>query len=182
MSTYKTLLLNSTYEPLRVISWERAVCLWFEGKVEIVTEYSDFDLKSVSITIKCPAVVRLLQYVRGRKHRVKFSRVNVFSRDRYTCQYCGDMPGTPDLTFDHVLPRSRGGTTVWENIVTCCITCNAKKANKTPEEARMKLRSKPVKPDWTPGTKMIIALPHTPDEWRSFLYWNGEVDNDETPH
>jgi 5-methylcytosine-specific restriction endonuclease McrA len=179
MSTYKVLLLNSTYEPLRVISWERAICLWFEEKVEIVTEYSDFELKSVSLTIKCPAVVRLLQYVRGKKHRVKFSRVNVFSRDKYECQYCGASPGTPNLTFDHVLPRSRGGTTVWENIVTCCLPCNAKKGSKTPEEARMKLLKKPVKPTWTPGSKMTFALPHAPDEWRDFLYWNGEVENDE---
>lgn len=173
----KTLLLNSTFEPLRVISWRRAVILWFEGKVEIVEEYDDFDLTSVSMTIKCPSVVRLFEYVNGRKHRVKFSRVNVFSRDHYTCQYCGKQPGTSSLTYDHVLPRSKGGKTVWENIVTCCVACNSKKADRTPEQARMRLMTKPVKPESNP-TKVVIGLPKTPDSWRSYLYWNQELEND----
>src|ERR1041385_3706166 len=103
----KTLLLNSDYQPLRILSWQRAVMLWFEEKIEILEEYDDFDIKSVSVTIKCPAVVRLLQYVNGRKHRVKFSRVNVFTRDKFMCGYCGDQPGTSSLTYDHVVPRSR---------------------------------------------------------------------------
>jgi len=178
MREHRTLLLNSTYEPLRVISWQRAVILWFEGKVEIVEEYSDFQLTSMSVNIKCPAVVRLFEYVNGKRHRVKFSRVNVFSRDRYTCQYCGDKPGTAGLTYDHVVPRSKGGKTVWENIATCCIPCNSRKADRTPVEAKMSLRSKPEKPDWTPRAKLIIGLPTTPDQWRDYLYWNSELEND----
>jgi len=175
---HRTLLLNATYEPLRVISWQRAVILWFEEKVEILEEYNDFELTSVSLKIKCPAVVRLLSYVSSKKHRVKFSRVNVFARDQYTCQYCGAQPGTGNLTYDHVVPRSRGGKTVWDNIATCCIDCNSRKADRTPAEARMKLRSKPTKPDWSPRTKLIIALPKTPDCWRDYLYWNQELEND----
>jgi 5-methylcytosine-specific restriction endonuclease McrA len=174
----RTLLLNSTYEPLRVISWQRAVLLWFDRKVEIVEEYSDFNLTSMSITIKCPAVVRLLDYVNGKHYRVKFSRVNVFSRDKFSCQYCGVQPGTSGLTYDHVLPRSKGGKTVWENIVTCCITCNAKKADRTPAEAKMLLRSKPEKPDSAPTSRFIVGLPTTPDQWRDYLYWNSELEND----
>lgn len=178
MTEHKTLLLNATYEPLRVISWQRAVILWFEEKVEVLEEYNDFDLTSVSITIKCPAVVRLLSYVSSKKHRVKFSRVNVFARDNYTCQYCGKQPGTSQLTYDHVLPRSKGGKTVWENIATCCIGCNSRKADRTPAGARMVLLSKPIKPDWSPRTKLIVALPKTPDCWRDYLYWNQELEND----
>ncbi|NBU69895.1 MAG: HNH endonuclease [Bacteroidetes bacterium] len=175
---HRTLLLNSTYEPLRVISWQRAVILWFEGKVEVVEEYSDFNLTSMTFNIKCPAVVRLLAYVNGNRNKVKFSRVNVFSRDKYSCQYCNAQPGSASLTYDHVIPRSKGGKTVWENIVTCCVSCNSKKADRTPAEARMTLRNKPVKPDWNPRTKLIICLPATPDQWRDYLYWNSELEND----
>lgn len=175
---YRTLLLNSTFEPLKVISWQRAVSLWFDGKVEIIKEYDDFNLTSVSITIKCPAVVRLFEYVSGRKHKVKFSRVNVFTRDQFTCQYCGARPGSSSLTYDHVIPRSHGGKTVWDNIVTCCISCNSKKAARTPEQAKMKLRSKPAKPSWSPR-RMTVALPKSPDQWREFLYWNQELEHDD---
>lgn len=177
MTEPRTLLLNSTFEPLRVISWQRAVVLLFEEKVEVVKEYEDFDLKAVSITMKCPAVVRLLHFVNGRKQRVKFSRVNVFSRDKYSCQYCGAKPGTSNLTYDHVVPRSKGGKTVWENIVTCCVPCNSKKADRTPEQAKMRLLSKPVKPQWNPRKKLVF-LPKTPELWRDFLYWNCELEND----
>ncbi|NJL53690.1 HNH endonuclease [bacterium] len=178
MTDPRTLLLNSTFEPLRVISWQRAVVLLFEGKVEVVEEYEDFDLKAVSVTIKCPAVVRLLSFVNGRRHRVKFSRVNVFSRDQYMCQYCGSQPGTPNLTYDHVVPRSRGGKTTWENITTCCIPCNSRKADRTPAEAKMKLRSKPTKPEWSPTKKIFVGIPKTPECWRDYLYWNQELEND----
>jgi len=174
----RTLLLNASFEPLRVISWQRAVILWFEDKVEILEEYDDFELTSVSLTIKCPAVVRLFQYVSSKKHRVKFSRINVFARDKYMCQYCGSKPGTQNLTYDHVIPRSRGGKTVWDNIVTCCIPCNSRKADRTPEEARMILRTKPSKPEWSPRTKLMLAIPKTPDCWRDYLYWNQELEND----
>jgi len=181
MSEHKTLLLNSTFEPLKIISWQRAIVLWFEDKVEIVSEYEDFDLTSMSITIKCPAVVRLLQYVNGSKHRIKFSRVNVFSRDKYTCLYCGVQPGTTNLTYDHVIPRSRGGKTVWDNIATACIRCNSKKSNKTPAEAKMVLRQKPAKPSSPPYTKFVVGLPSTPEQWKSWVYWNVELENDNEP-
>lgn len=178
---HKTLLLNATYEPLRVISWQRAIVLWFDDKVEILEEYNDFELTSVSFRIKCPAVVRLLDYVsNGKKNKVKFSRANVFARDSYSCQYCGNQPGTSQLTYDHVIPRSKGGKTVWENIVTCCIGCNSKKADRTPSDAKMVLRVKPSKPDWSPRTKLVIAFPKTPDCWRDYLYWNQELENDNT--
>lgn len=175
---HKTLLLNATYEPLRVISWQRAIVLWFDEKVEILEEYNDFELTSVSFSIKCPAVVRLLDYVSNKRNKVKFSRANVFARDAYSCQYCGVQPGSSQLTYDHVVPRSKGGKTVWENIVTCCISCNSRKADRTPVDAKMVLRVKPTKPNWSTRTKLVIAFPKTPDCWRDYLYWNQELEND----
>jgi len=174
-----TLLLNASYEPLGIISWKKAVCLWVTDKVEIVREYDDFDLSSVSITIKCPAVVRLLKYVKNARRKVKFSRINVFARDNFSCQFCGCQPGTHDLTYDHVVPKSRGGRTCWTNIVTACYSCNAKKADRTPKEAKMPLKKLPVKPkERTPGT-FVLHMPKTPDAWRDFLYWQQELEHDE---
>lgn len=172
---YKTLLLNMDYSPLRVISWQRAVMLWFDDKVEVLEEYEDFDLRSTSITIKCPAVIRLLSHVRTNRDKIKFSRINVFSRDRFSCSYCGESPGVRDLTYDHVIPRSRSGRTVWENIVTACISCNAKKGDRTPEEARMVLRSKPVKPTWQPYLRFTLTLPKTPYAWHNYLSLEKEI-------
>lgn len=176
--TKRTLLLNASYEPLSVISWKKAVTMWWKDKVEIVEEYDDFDLKSVSFTMKCPAVVRLLKYVKGNRHRVKFSRINVFSRDNFQCQYCGSQPGTRNLTYDHVVPKSRGGKTNWENIVTACLPCNSKKADRTPKEAKMKLRTVPAKPKERPHLRFTFNFPKTPEAWRSYLYWVQELEND----
>jgi 5-methylcytosine-specific restriction endonuclease McrA len=175
---HETLLLNTDYTPIRIIPWTRAVCLWFSDKVEVVEEYDDFDLKSINFTIKCPAVVRLLKYVSHATRRVKFSRVNVFSRDNFTCQYCQAQPGTQELTYDHVTPRAQGGVTVWENIVTACLSCNALKRNRTPEEAGMKLLKVPKKPEDRQFYQFSLHLPKTPDAWRSYLYWMQELEND----
>lgn len=174
----QVLLLNFDYTPLKVLSWQKAVSLWFTDKVEIVEEYNDFSLRSVSITIKCPAVVRLLKYVRRKQDRMKFSRLNVFSRDNFTCQYCGLQPGTPELTYDHVVPKSQGGKTTWENIATSCVPCNARKGNRTPEEASMKLKSRPRRPEKNEFV-FRVNIPRSPTEWRDWLYWNQKLDNDE---
>lgn len=173
----KTLLLNASYEPLRCVSWQRAICMWLDGKAEIVSTYAErvYDALNDWTGFK-PAVVRLLQYVVGHRNKVKFSRVNIFGRDNFQCQYCGAQPGTHELTYDHVLPRSRGGKTTWENIATACLECNAKKGDKTPEEAKMPLRTKPVKPAKRPYLGMRLDPTNTPDEWRTFLYWNDELD------
>lgn len=177
--SHVTLLLNSSYEPLKVISWQRAVSLWAADKVEILEEYDDFDLRSVTFTMKCPAVVRLVSYFKRHKSDVKFSRLNVFGRDNFQCQFCGQQPGVRNLTFDHVIPRSRGGKTTWENIVTACLTCNSKKSNRTPEEAKMRLLSTPKKPAKKPFNKWTFNLPKTPDSWRSYLYWSATLDTDD---
>lgn len=175
----ETLLLNASYEPLRVVSWERAICLWLDDKVEILVTYSERVYDAIKDWCgNMPAVVRLLNYVFISMKTVKFSRINVFGRDRFTCQYCGVQPGTPDLTYDHVIPKSRGGTTRWENIVTCCILCNFKKSNRTPEEAEMKLKKKPNIPKTKPLLRrLVLNFPSTPDEWRDYIYWSMELEN-----
>jgi len=175
---HMTLLLNADYQPLRILSWQRAVHMWFSDKVEIVEEYNDFDLRSMTFIMKCPAVVRLLKYVRRNNKRVKFSRVNVFGRDNFTCQYCLNQPGTPELTYDHVIPRAQGGKTTWTNIVTACLDCNGKKGNRTPEKADMPLKKLPVRPKERPFYQFTLHIPKTPDAWRNYLYWSQELENE----
>lgn len=168
------LLLNITYEPLRIIDWKRAITMLCLGKVEVIEEYSR-DIHSVSFTIRLPSVVRLLRMVKRPKTPVKFSRQNIYARDRYKCQYCGNRFSSEDLTYDHVIPKSRGGKTQWKNIVTCCIDCNRKKGGRIPSEASMRLIRKPKRPTWVPAIRITIGFREIPQTWRDYLYWNVEL-------
>lgn len=162
-----TLLLNASFEPLHVISWQKAVTLSFLGKVEIVDEYED-EIHSVAICLKVPAVVRLLNYVGFVKKQPPFSRLNLLIRDEHACQYCRKELNTKSLTIDHILPKSQGGQTTWENIVAACNPCNRKKGGRTPEQANMKLAKAPRKPEWLPVISLRLnkTLPHS---WTLFL-------------
>ena len=144
------------------------------GKVEVLEEYGR-EIRSVSFTIKLPSVVRLLRLVKRPKSPVKFSRQNIYARDKYRCQYCGQKFSSEELTYDHVVPRSRGGKTEWENIVTCCVDCNRRKGGRTPSEAGMKLIKKPEKPTWIPALRITIGFREVPQSWRDYLYWNVEL-------
>jgi len=168
------LLLNITYEPLKIINWKKAITLLFLGKVEVIEEYGR-EIHSVSFTIKLPSVVRLLKIVKRPKSPIKFSRQNIYARDRHKCQYCGARFSTEDLTYDHVLPKSRGGKTKWGNIVTCCFGCNRKKGGRTPAEASMKLIRKPTRPTWIPAIRITIGFKQIPESWGDYLYWNVEL-------
>jgi len=172
-----TLLLNSTYEPLRVVHWQKAIALLWQGKVEVLEVY-DRDIHGVSITIKLPAVMRLLKLVKLKdSHRaVKFSRINIFTRDGYNCQYCNHKFRTEDLTFDHVIPQVQGGAATWENIVTACLSCNNRKGGRTPREANMRLIRPPLKPKWMPVVTLTLGMKNAPLSWRDYLYWNIELD------
>jgi 5-methylcytosine-specific restriction endonuclease McrA len=171
----QVLLLNITYEPLRVINWKRAVTMLTLGKVEVVEEY-DREIRSVSFAIRLPSVVRLLRFVKKPNTPVKFSRQNIYIRDDYRCQYCGGRFSPTDLTWDHVIPKARGGRTEWENIVTCCIDCNRKKGGRKPSEASMTLIRKPKMPEWLPIIKITFWLRHVPQSWHDYLYWNVELE------
>ena len=161
------LLLNASFEPLKVITWQRAVTMFFLGKVEIIEEY-EHDIRSVSVVIKAPAVVRLLRYTRIGRKSPPLCRTNVLARDNFQCQYCLKELTPRDATLDHVKPRSQGGLTTWENIVCSCGTCNRKKGGRTPREARMILHQKPFRPDWLPVLHIRLQG-KIPDPWRMFL-------------
>lgn len=174
MQQVQTLVLSQSYEPIRIVSWQRAITLLFLGKCEVIEEY-DRDVKTTSLIIKIPSVVRLLNVFRRRRKPVKFSRVNIYGRDNYTCQYCGQKKSIAVLTYDHVVPRAQGGKTIWSNIVTACATCNGKKANRTPEQAGMKLRRRPMQPAASPALVVTVSKEAVPDAWRDYVYWTSAL-------
>lgn len=168
----QTLVLNASYEPLKVVDWQRAITLWVQGKVEIV-ETHDREVRAVTFSFKLPSVVRLLQMVRLKKRPVvQFTRANIYARDEFACQYCGEAFEPEDLTFDHVIPVAQGGRRGWTNIVTACEPCNRRKASRTPDEAGMTLLREPKRPlVLAPVMKLTVGW-RTPANWHSYLYWN----------
>ena len=173
----QTLLLNATWEPLKVVDWQKALTLWCQGKVEVVASY-DREVRSVSLSFRLPSVIRLLRRIRIRRaiDDVPFSRANIYARDACTCQYCGVRFPAADLTFDHVIPVAQGGRKTWDNIVAACVQCNRRKGGRTPEQAGMALIRTPKRPSKAPAVRLTIGLRHTPDSWRDYLYWNVTLD------
>jgi 5-methylcytosine-specific restriction endonuclease McrA len=168
-----TLVLNATYEPLRIVSWQKAITLLFQGKVEVIANH-DREIRGVTVRVKLPSVLRLLRHVRMKRPfaEVPFSRPNVYARDDYRCQYCGGHFSSSELTFDHVIPVARGGHKGWDNIVTCCVKCNRKKGDRTPEQANMKLVRKPRRPEALPSLTLSLGLGRAPESWRDYLYFD----------
>jgi 5-methylcytosine-specific restriction endonuclease McrA len=161
----QVLVLNASYEPLNVTTIRRATVLVFKGKAEVLEEL-DKPLHSATTTFPWPHVIRLVQYVRvPRAVQRKISRRALFARDGWQCVYCGTSSGR--LTLDHVVPRSRGGESVWENVVTACAPCNHKKGDRTVEEAKMVLRIHPRAP--APVLFIHLAAPKVPDRWQPYL-------------
>ena len=197
------LLLNANYTPAEVISWERAITLLLEDKVYVVVNYAK-QIRSATQSWDWPAVVALKEFF-DRTKQIRFSRSNVLARDVYECQYCGVRPRTPqgkpdinELTIDHVIPRaqSKNGrvtlpwngesvpVTSWRNIATACCSCNSRKADRTPDQAKMKLKRIPFVPSMMDSVWMAISKHHIPNEWKDFLpesspwrdYWDVELD------
>jgi len=180
----ETLVLNVSYEPVARVSWQRAITLLWEGKVEVVEEYEDRHVRSVTLEFRVPSVIRFLRTIRGKKRAIKFSRENVYARDKGRCQYCAQTVPRHEFTYDHVTPRRLNGQTRWENVVVCCTPCNQKKGGRTPEEAGMRLVAHPVRPRTLPD---VLKLTFTwqkgmPISWRNWLrdvaYWHGELENE----
>ncbi|MFO0723078.1 MAG: HNH endonuclease [Myxococcota bacterium] len=175
----ETLLLTSTFEPVRPVGWQRAITLLTLGKVEVLEIYEDRAVRSVSLTMPMPSVARFLGGVRPRARVARFSRENVFLRDGGRCQYCGRVLHRNEATYDHVIPRSRGGRTNWTNIVIACLGCNQRKGGRTPEEARLRLRSLPTAPPARLGGLWLGAGREVPRSWRQYLvdfgYWNASL-------
>jgi 5-methylcytosine-specific restriction endonuclease McrA len=173
----QTLLLNATFEPIKIVSWQRAMVLWAQNKVEILEEHGR-EVRAVSFTFKLPAVVRLLRFVRIRQSKdyVPFTRANIYARDGHTCQYCGEEFDSEALSFDHVVPVAQGGQRTWENIVSACVACNSRKDNRTPAQAGMRLLRTPKRPRVSPALRISVGIRKTPDAWRNYLYWNAELE------
>jgi 5-methylcytosine-specific restriction endonuclease McrA len=162
------LVLNATYEPLNVVSVKRAVVLLLKEKAQIV-EATEAWVRAQNWAIPQPLVIRLVYYVRI-PHRLSLplGRRTVLARDGYTCQYCGARPDKSELTLDHVVPRSRGGRSSWENVVTACTRCNQRKGRHTPEEAGMPLRVPPRRPRYIALTVLADARQH--EVWNKYVF------------
>lgn len=175
---HPALVLNADYRPLSYYplslwSWQDAIKAVFLDRVNIVSEY-DVTVRSPSFEFRLPSVVSLKTFVRPSRHPA-FTRFNVFLRDRFQCQYCGSRE---DLTFDHLLPRSKGGQTTWQNVVTACSPCNLRKANKTVSEAGMTLHLYPYAPSVQDlhNAGRLFPPNFLHDSWLDFLYWDTELD------
>lgn len=178
MTEAMTLVLDQGYAPLKVVSWKRAIELLTLGKCEVIEEY-DQEVRSAYLVIKIPAVVRLVRAFRKQVKNVKFSRVNLYARDDYRCQYCSKQCSMSELTYDHVIPRSQNGKTTWTNIVSCCVKCNSKKSGRTPKQAGMKLLKDPVQPKATPAVVLRLSRKSVPQAWVEYLYWSGALEKDD---
>lgn len=164
----RVLVLNASYEPFQLISTRRAVVLLLQEKAELV-EAAQQRLRALGCSFAVPLVIRLVRYIKiPRRLRLPCSRRGVLARDRDVCQYCGAQPGRAHLTVDHVLPRSRGGQTTWENVVTACRECNHRKGGRTPEEASMQLLSVPRQPQYVAFALLGELERH--DVWRKYAY------------
>ncbi len=165
----RVLLLDCRFQAVKVISWQSAITMLYTDKIDVVVFYPDETIRSPSIEIKAPAVVKLKNYTSPNKKVIKFSRQNIYSRDKYTCNFCGVKFAFKELTYDHLQPRSRGGLTNWENIHSVCYPCNSKKGSKSCEEAKMWPRVKPFKPKTLPVSPPLVDINTCPAEWVPFL-------------
>lgn len=168
----KTLLLNASYETIGFISFKKLIKLLFHGqgaKVEVVSEWSDESIIWASGRIKYPAIVRMKYYVRSVQRKLRFNRKAIFKRDGFICQYCSIAMSGSELTLDHILPKCRGGQGTWLNCTTSCFSCNSKKGNKTPDEAGMKLISKPFIPTKNMLAQEYKQLHPQHDDWQDYF-------------
>lgn len=159
------LVLNQDYQPLSVCSVQRSVKLLFMDKAEMLHDYPDRKINTVTKEFSYPSVIRLRRYINIPYTRIVLSRRNIMKRDGNRCQYCG---AHKNLTIDHVLPRSRGGKDTWENLVTACDSCNVEKGNRTPKEAGMPLNRKPFRPIHITFLQSILG--QVEDDWKPYLY------------
>lgn len=198
----RVLVLNKNYEPVNIISLKKALNKLINAKAEVVsiedTAYVGYNFSSWielsflkkecglidgdvigdgQASIIVPTIIRSLYYDKTHRQSIRLSRKNIFIRDKNICQFCGKKFSTDKLTLDHVIPRAQGGVNSWENLVCCCYKCNAKKGCKTPEEAKMKLLSKPIKP--TLFASFCVPKNVKYKDWDKFvsdIYWETELD------
>ncbi len=196
MLNASVLVLNRSYLPVHVTSVRRAFALLYQGIAKAVNDqYETFDFDSwaelavsesddaigiVGGWIRVPRVILLQAFDKVPRRHVRFSRINIYARDRNTCQYCGRRFARSELNLDHVIPRAQGGRSTWENVVCSCIACNRRKGGCTPVQAGMRLVRRPSRPRWSPVLSVVNGREGYP-EWRPYLsivdasYWNAEL-------
>jgi 5-methylcytosine-specific restriction endonuclease McrA len=196
MLNTSVLVLNRSYLPIHVTSVRRAFALIYQGIARAVdAQYQTFDFEgwrqlavardaeaigTSSGPIRVPRVIVLIAFDRVPKRHVRFSRINIYARDNFTCQYCGVRYPRSELNLDHVIPRSLGGRSTWDNVVCSCLECNRRKGGNTPAQAGLSLRRPPARPRWTPLMNLMLSSVRY-NEWRPFLnlvdasYWNTEL-------
>ena len=165
----QVLVLGQSYEPIERVNWKRAMVWWAAGRVEILEAWEGRTIRTPRHELPMPSVVRFLRSRRRNTPVVRFSRETIYARDRGQCQYCHRPVMRRDVTYDHILPKSRGGLTLWENIVIACRPCNQKKGNRTPEEAKMTLLRKPFRPRWLAQSPALREGASVPGEWIPYL-------------
>lgn len=166
----KTLILNANYQAIHVADWEDAMCLYLSGKAEVISFYEDVSIRSVNETFKLPSIIKVNCKKKFVRNYVTLSRNNVFKRDKYKCAYCGGHFTKKQLTVDHIQPISKNGEKKsWENLVTACGSCNHKKADKNPEEARMPLLYDVFPLKWTPKNGLNLGENY-PEEWNAWIF------------
>jgi 5-methylcytosine-specific restriction endonuclease McrA len=164
----KVLVLNNNYEPLSVCNVKKAIILLWLGKAELIAAAEGRILRSVSRTMPYPSIVRLSLFVRVPYKKIVLSRKNVLRRDSHRCQYCGRSESM--LTVDHVLPKARGGSDSWENLVAACVHCNNRKGDRTPHEASMQLARRPIRPNHVMFIRHFVGS--VDDHWKPYLFMN----------
>jgi 5-methylcytosine-specific restriction endonuclease McrA len=164
------LVLNASYEPINVCAARRAIVLVLKG-VAMTEEENGHFLHAARMAMRVPSVIRLLEYRRIPHQSRALSRKNILLRDRNTCQYCGDVLASSELTLDHVVPRSRGGPSAWENLVACCHPCNRRKGNQLAHEAGMKLMREPRSFSLHTSRHIIRLMGHSDAKWRKYLFY-----------
>lgn len=164
------LVLNASYEPIHVCAVRRALVLVVKG-VAATEEAGDGRLHSPSQSLAIPSVIRLLEYRRIPRQMRAISRKNILMRDQYICQYCAERFGPGELTLDHVVPRSRGGTNTWENLVACCLRCNNRKGDRLPGEALMALRRQPKPFNLHTSRNLMRQMGDQQEKWRKYLFF-----------
>ncbi len=164
------LVLNASYEPINVCAARRAIVLVLKG-VAMTEEENGHFLHSARFTVRVPSVIRLLEYRRIPHQSRALSRKNILLRDRNTCQYCGTVLASSELTLDHVIPRSRGGQSTWENLVACCHECNRRKGSKLPGESSLKLLREPRAYNLHTNRHLMRLMGHSDSKWRKYLFY-----------
>jgi|TARA_X000001388_G_scaffold9964_1_gene6208 5-methylcytosine-specific restriction endonuclease McrA len=162
------LVLDSSFRPIKQISWQKAMTMYFQEKIEIIREYEDTWVNSPRKKFKLPAVIRLINYVFKLPWGVKLTRTNLFVRDRGCCQYCDKRLSKSRFTVDHVIPKSKGGKTDWKNLVVSCAKCNTKKGDSLLHETNLKLGKSPIQPK---NNFFMIIPEETPSDWIDFLIY-----------